>query len=84
MGVNAQQPQINNPCGDDSQYSSSTQRREKMAKDEKTSRPTYIEEQLTSVGKRLEPNQNPQPPKNTQPTQNPQPPKNTRSIEKSK
>ena len=55
-----------------------------MAKDEKTSRPTYIEEQLTSVGKRLEPNQNPQPPKNTQPTQNPQPPKNTRSIEKSK
>ena len=52
-----------------------------MAKDEKTSRPTYIEEQLTSVGKRLEPNQNLQPPKTTQ---NPQPPKNTQTAEKSK
>ena len=81
MGVNAQQPQIKNPCGDDSQYSSSAQRREKMAKDEKTSRPTYIEEQLTSVGKRLEPNQNLQPPKTTQ---NPQPPKTTQTDEKSK
>lgn len=52
-----------------------------MTRDKSTSRPTYIEEQLTWVGKRLQPNQ---PPQNTQPTQNPQPPQNTKSDKKSK
>lgn len=46
-----------------------------MAKDKSKSRPTYIEEQLTWVGKKLQANQ---------PPQNPQPPQNTKSDEKSK
>lgn len=52
-----------------------------MTKDKSKSRPTYIEEQLTWVGKKLQANQ---PPQNTQPPQNPQPPQNTKSDEKSK